>query len=326
MKKTISIFSGIYIALLLVFVATGFFLQAQENTSVIQGSITASERRISAKIPGRVAEVKVKEGQQVSAGDVIFRLESPELDAKMDQARAALAAKTALKNRADKGARFEEINMAEDAWLRAKIAAELSSKTRERIENLYNEGLVPLQKLDEALAQQKSSNYLAQSAFQRLQMGRSGTEDELKSAAGSEQTIAEAMLAEVAAAYAETVITSSHKGRVTEVLIHEGEISPAGFPVVTLVDMTDAWVRFHVQETEINQYKEGSIISVFIPALSKRVILEVSYISIVGEYGNWKASKMGEFDIKTFEVRARPLNYDVDWRLGMTVIIEQDHS
>jgi HlyD family secretion protein len=321
MKRSTSIITAVYILGLVGFIAHGYSTQTNQPSSIIQGTVEAPEIRISAKIPGRVADIYVHEGQKVAKGDLIFSLESPELEAKRAQAQALIDAKTALSERAQRGARSEEVQIAKDNLARARTGEELAKKSLQRIQNLYNDGLIPAQDLDEAQAKATAAKFARQAAEQQNEMAQNGTERELIDAAHSDLQAAEGVLAEVEAALAETQIHAQRSGIVTDVLIHAGEISPAGFPVVTLVDMDRAYVRFHVLEDQLSQFKQDETVNVLLPGLDKNASLTISDVSVMGDYANWRASTPGEYDLRTFEIQARPAQPQADWRVGLTAVI-----
>lgn len=306
----------------------GYVDQMQAPDPVLQGTVDARTVRISAKVAGRVSTLSVREGDQVAVGDPVFELSSPELEARLKQARAAVAAKSAMSQRAERGARQEELAQARDQWQRARASADLAEKTAQRVRNLHADGLVSQQRLDEAETKAESARLAAEAARQQFVQAQNGTEDELKAAAASETDAAEGALDEVQALIDETRLTAPAPGEVTEVLVHPGEIAPAGFPVVTLTDLDDSWVRFHVREDRLSDYTPGTTVQGYLPALDKTVSLEVSYVSPLGEYATWRATHTGEADLRTFEVRARPADAQPDWRAGMTVVLsaEPDHG
>ncbi len=322
MKRSTSLITAVYILGLVAFIVYGYNKSFAPTEAVIQGTIEAPEIRISAKIAGRVSEIFVHEGQRVKAGDLIFALETPELEAKRSQAQAAIDAKTALSERAVRGARDEEVQIAKDNLARAQTAEELAIKSIERIQNLYNDGLIPAQDLDEAQAKMTSAKFARQAAEQQYEMALNGTEQELIEAAQGDLQVAKGVMAEVQAALAETQIRANRDGIVTDVLIHEGEISPAGFPVVTIVNIEDAYVRFHVVEDKLKRFEEGKRITTFLPGLDREEELTISYISVLGDYANWSASEPGEYDLRTFEIQARPTTVQSDWRVGLTAVIQ----
>lgn len=321
MKRSISMLTAAYLLGLIAFIGYGYFLLDTPQAEILQATVEAPEIRISAKIPGRVENIHVKEGQTVSQNDEIFSLTSPELAAKRAQALALIEAKQALKERAKRGARNEELQMAKDNVTRAKTNAELAQKSLTRVQNLFNDGLVSAQNLDEASAAATSATFAHQSAQQRYQMAQNGTESELIAAAESDLRAAKGVLAEVDAALAETKIISRYAGMVSQVLIHEGEIAPAGFPVVTLTDMSQAYLRFHIREDRLQDFKLDKVFSAYFPGLDQHHELKVSYVSVLGDYATWRASKAGDYDLRTFEVQAKPIQPIAQWRVGLSAVI-----
>ncbi|TXR51939.1 HlyD family secretion protein [Reinekea thalattae] len=322
MKRPTRTITIIYLIALLGFICFGYFTQTRNSADVIQAHFDAPELRISAKIAGRVGSIEVEEGDVLAPGDLVFTLDSPEIDAKLTQVQALIEAKQAMKARANRGARAEEVAIAKDSMLRAQAGAELAQKSLARLQNLYDDGLVSEQKLDEAQAQAQSSQYLLEAAQEQYQLALKGTEEELKEAAESDLKAAQGQLAEVQAAIDETRISATDAGEVTSILINEGEIAPAGFPVVTLIDMQQAYIRFHLTEDQLSFFTKGSQFNAYLPAFDKEVEFTVYYVSSMGSYATWRASKPGDYDLKTFEVRARPAMIDDNWRAGMSAIIE----
>ncbi|GGX53928.1 HlyD family secretion protein [Saccharospirillum salsuginis] len=328
MNNKAMIFSLVYLCGLGGVLGYGYMDQMQAPEPVLQGTVDARTVRISAKLAGRVSELSVREGDRLAVGDPVFELSSPELDARLRQARAAVAAKSAMSQRAERGARQEELAQARDQWQRARAAFELAEKTAGRVRNLHDDGLVSQQRLDEAETRAESARLAAEAARQQYVQAQNGTEDELKAAAASETDAAKGALDEVRALLAETHMTAPAAGEVTEVLVHPGEIAPAGFPVVTLTDLNDSWVRFHVREDRLDDFKPGQAMSGYVPALDQTIELTVSYVSPLGEYATWRATHTGEADLRTFEVRALPTTDRPDWRAGMSVLLstEPDHG
>ena len=323
MKRSTSIITIVYLLGLLAFIGFGYFTQDQDQTNIIQAHFDAPEQRVSAKIAGRIGHVVVEEGDLLQPGDLVFTLNSPELDAKKSQLEALIAAKTAMKDRAERGARSEEIAMAKDNLLRATAAAELAEKSLARVQNLFNDGLISEQQLDETEAQAKSALYAKEAANEQYQMALKGTEEELKDAAESDLKAALAQMEELEVAMAETRITATDAGEVTSILINDGEIAPAGFPVVTLIDMSQAYIRFHITEDLLSQFTAGTQFEAYLPSFDKNVSFTVYYVSSMGSYSTWQASKPGDYDLKTFEVRARPDQVEPGYRAGMSAIIDR---
>ncbi len=293
---------------------------------LVQGEAEATEIKIATKIPARVQRIHVAEGDRVGHGDVLVTLASPETEAKLAQAEAAREAATAQRDKADTGAREEEIRQAYNVWQRAKHAAELAETTAGRVERLYADGVLPEQRRDEAVARWKSAREAAEAARAVYDMARSGTREEDRRAAEALAAQAAGAVTEVEAYLAETRLESPIEGEVSVVVAEEGELAAAGFPLMTLLDLSDIWVSFNLREDRLGALRMGSRMWARIPALADREVeVKVSYIAAQGDYATWRAtSASGGFDLRTFEVRARPLAPVEGLRPGMSAIVDWD--
>lgn len=293
---------------------------------MVQGEVDAKEIKVASKIPGRIAKILVKEGQAVKKGDTLILINSPEIRAKMEQARAAQKAAGAQRDKADKGARTQEVEAAFNMWQKAKAGSELATKTYQRVKNLYNDGVVPLQKLDEAEANMKASKTTEEAAKAQYQMAEEGARKEDKSAATALWEQASGVVAEVEAYMDATVITAPSDGEVVTIVSEEGELVGTGFPIITLVDLSDEWVTFNLREDLMPKVRMGMEIPAIVPALgNKEVNIKVDYINALGEFATWHATKTsGDFDQRTFEVRAVPATKIDGLRPGMSVLVNWD--
>jgi HlyD family secretion protein len=314
------------VLLVLALLAAGLRLAFRPQPVLLEGEVEATEIDVAAKVPGRVESVAIKLGQSVERGALLFTLESPELRAKLTQAEGARDAAGALSRKADTGARLEEIRAAEQQWQRAQAAADLAAVTLERIERLHREGIVPRQRRDEAEAQTKAARAAAASAQALHEMAVSGAREEDRTAAAAVASQAGGAVTEVEAYLAETQIKAPHAGEVSSLLIDPGEIAPAGFPVVTLVDLTDIWVVFQIREDLLAGIGLGTELTGRVPALGNReVTFKVDYLAALGAFATWRAtSASAGFDLKTFEIRARPIEPVAGLRPGMSVIVRRD--
>jgi len=301
-----------------------FYKAYQPKAIVLQGEIDAQSYHLGSKVAGRVGKIFVKKGDIVQKGDKVFTITSPEVAAKLLQAKAAQEAANAQKMQTQKGARTQEIRAARDQWEKAKSAANLMKKTYNRIEKLYKDGVVSQQKRDEVYTKYKAAIYDESAAKQVALMTQEGAREEVKKAASAEERVYEAKVQEVNTYVKETTQYAFHKGEVSQVLIHSGELAPTGFPVVSILDMHDAWARFAVREDYLNHFKIGKEFKVHIPALnSKTYTFKVSYIAVMGDYATWRATESGKgFDMKSFEVELRPTNPIENLRVGMSVLLE----
>jgi HlyD family secretion protein len=196
--------------------------------------------------------------------------------------------------------------------------------TYERIERLYKEGVVSQQKRDEVYTKYKAAKYDSSAAKQMAIMAKEGARVEVKKAASAQERVYKAKVDEVNAFIKETSQRSFHKGEVTQVLIHEGELSPTGFPVVSIIDINDSWARFSVREDYLKKFKQGKLFQARIPALGEKSYpFKVTYIAVMGDFATWRATESGKgFDMKSFEVELRPLKPIKDLRVGMSVLLE----
>jgi HlyD family secretion protein len=324
MRKSPLIMLAVIVLALVSWLSYTFWLAYQPKPERIQGQIEAQQYNISSKIAGRVNEVLVKKGDQVKKGDLIFSILSPEIDAKLMQAKAGEEAAGALAQQAETGARKQEIQAAFDQWKKAKTASSLYQKTFKRIENLYQEGVVAEQKKDEAYTQWQASKYTENAAYQMYNMAKEGARDETKRAASEKVKMAAGAVAEVEAYAADTKIESWNNGEVTQILLQSGELAPQGFPVVSIVDMHDAWAVFHVREDRLHQFAQGAVFKAEIPAIgSDKVEFTVTHVSVMGDFATWRATDTAQgFDMRTFEIEARPVKPIADLRVGMSVLIE----
>ncbi len=314
------------VAFLILLVVLGYGLRLAFTPKVeqLQGQIEAREYNVSSKVPGRVAKVLVRRGDNVDDGDLLFTIDSPELDAKLMQAQGGRDAAKAMQLEADNGARKQQVAASKEQWLKAKAAETLAETTYKRVEALFDEGVLARQKRDEAFTQWQAAKYTQQAAYAMYQMADEGAREETKAAAAGNARMAEGAVNEVSAIMADSQMRAPKSGEITEVLLQAGELAPSGFPVVSLVDMTDAWAVFQVREDKLKDYKVGQELPVFIPALDNTYRFSITHISVMGNFATWRATETGhDFDMRTFEMELRPIEPIADLRVGMTTLIVQ---
>ena len=304
-------------------VGYSFYQAYQPQPVKLQGQIDAQQYSISSKVPGRIDEVLVRKGDSVEKGELIFSLLSPEIDAKLEQAKAGEKAAGALAQEAENGARTQQIQAAKDQWLKAKAAADLMEKTYQRVNNLYNDGVVAEQKRDEAKTQWQAAKYTESAAFQMYQLAQEGARDETKVAAAQKALMAAGAVAEVEAYAKDTQIHSWFSGEVSQVLLSSGELAPQGFPVVTVIDTKDAWAILNVREDMLKHFEKGSQFEAYLPALDKSLTFQVTHIAVMGDFATWRSTDAAQgFDLRTFEVEARPVDTNETLRMGMSLVVE----
>ena len=302
----------------------GFFM-LRKGPEIIQGQAEVDEYRVSSKVPGRILEFRVKEGQTVQAGDTLAILEAPDIAAKMEQARAAEAAAQAQNEKAIKGARQEQIQAAYEMWQKAQAGVDIAEKSYKRVKNLFEQGVMPAQKLDEVTAQRNAAIATEKAAKAQYTMAKNGAEREDKMAAAALVERAKGAVAEVESYVKETFLIAQAAGEVSEIFPKTGELVGTGAPIMNIAILKDMWVTFNVREDLLKNLTMGAEFEAIVPALDNKAIkLKVDYMKDLGTYAAWKATKTtGQFDLKTFEVRARPMEIVEGLRPGMSVIIKK---
>ena len=278
-----------------------------EPEEVIQGQAETSDYRISSKIPARVLEIKVSEGDVVSRGDTLVILEAPDVRAKLAQAEAAYNAARAIEQKARTGARQEQIQGAYELWQKAIAGREVAEKTYNRVNRLFESGVMAEQKRDEALANYRAMIASEKAAKSQYDMAVNGSRHEDISAAQAQVSRAEGAVSEVASYIDETVLVASADGVVTEIFPEEGELVGAGAPIMNVSKTDDMWFTFNVREDMLPGLSVGKEVTVYVPAYDKEIKVKVTRIKEVGSFATWKATKaLDKFDLKTFELQAYP--------------------
>jgi HlyD family secretion protein len=293
---------------------------------IIQGEVDANEVRISGKLAGRIQEIFVEEGNSVNIGDTLVLLNSPELYAKLDQAEAAENAAKAQNEKAIKGARAEQIQGAYEIWQKAKAGLDIAQKSYERVKKLFENEVVSAQKFDETEAFYKAAVATERAAKSQYVMAKNGAEREDKLSAKALVDRAKGAVSEVEAYIPETKLISPINGEISEIYPKQGELVGQGAPIMSIVDLNNCWITINLREDQLAGYKIGSQIKVSIPAIkADNVLFRVTYIKALGSYATWKATKMtGEYDVKTFEIRAKPVTKVEGMRPGMSVLMEEN--
>ncbi|AGH82088.1 secretion protein HlyD family protein [Psychromonas sp. CNPT3] len=319
-NRLLSAIATIFIVL---FLSYGAYLAYSPKTEVLQGQIEAREYNISSKVPGRIEQVMVKRGDHVQAGDILYAINSPELSAKLMQAEGGRDAANAMLLQADNGARKQQIQASKEQWKKASVAEKLAKTTYNRVQSLFDEGVIARQKRDEAFTQWQASKYTKQAAFVMYQMSREGARAETKAAAAGQVRVAEGMVNEVNAVLKDSQMRAPISAEVSEVLLQKGELAPSGFPVVSLIDMQDAWAVFQIREDQLKKFQQGNKVMLSIPALEKEAEFVVTYIAVMANFATWRATENGhDFDMRTFQVELKPSQRIENLRVGMSVLLQ----
>ena len=308
-----------------VIVALIGFLALGRDPEVIQGEMEVEEYRVSSKVPGRILELRVKEGDMVKAGDTLAILEAPDVKAKMMQAQNAADAAAAMEQMAKNGARKEMIQSAFQLLQQAKAGFEVAEKSYNRIKRLYDDGVVSAQKYDETEAMYKSAQAQVKAAQSQYDMAVSGARLEERQAASATAGQARGAVQEVTSYINETVQIAQMAGEVSDVYPKVGELVGTGSPIMTISVMDDTWATFNIREDQLKGLAVGTEITVNVPALDKEMKMQIYHMKDKGSFAVWKATKAsGQYDQKTFEVKARPTTAVKDVRPGMSVIVKSE--
>ena len=311
-------------ATVVILVAIIGFFTLGKTPEIVQGEIEVSEYRVSSKLPGRILELRVKEGDYVRVGDTLAILEAPEVNAQEKAAEAQQQAAAAMSDMADKGARKEQIQAAYQLWQQALAAADIAQKSYERVQNLFDQGVMSAQKRDEAFAGYKAREAQVKAAKSQYDMAKNGAREEEKRAAKKQAQAAEGAANVVRSLLRETVQISNVEGEVSSVYPKEGELVGTGSPIMSISIMKDLWGTFNIREDQLNGMKVGDTFKAYAPAFNKEINMKVFYIKDQGSYAVWKATKTnGQYDLKTFEVKARPTQKFEGLRPGMSLVIRE---
>jgi HlyD family secretion protein len=312
----------VLLAAILLIAVVGWFI-LKPKAEILQGQVEVNEVRVSGKVPGRILELRAEEGQAVRKGDTLVILDSPEVIAKLEQAHAAEDAAQAQNAKAIKGARQEQIASALALWQKAKAGLDIAEKSYSRMQNLFDKGVVSAQKRDEADANYQAMKATEQAALSQYQMAKNGAEKEDKMAAEALVNRAKGAVNEVESYVSETYLLSPIDGEISEIFPKTGELVGTGAPIMNVMDKKNAWVVFNIREDLLKKLTVGTTFTAYVPALDKEIQLTVYYMKDMGSYASWKATKTkGQYDLKTFEVKAKPDAYVEGLYPGMSVVVK----
>ena len=323
MKKG-NLLASIGVAALLIFLTYTVWILSRPKPIEVQGEVEATQIKVASKLIGRIDSLPIHKGDFVKKGQLLFTLKSPEIDAKLDQAKAALKGAKAQNSKAIAGADIEDIQAAHDNYLKAQSAFELAQKTFDRVSNLYKEGVLPAQKRDEAETQFKVSRETVSAAKAIWEKAKKGARIEDKESAVSLVDRAQGAIKEIETYLNETDIYAPIDGEVSNIIAESGELVNAGYPVVTIMKLNDSWITFNLREDLLASIRMGSVFPAKFPALgNKEIQLKVTYINPLGSFATWNATKTtGDFDMKTFEIHAIPVEKIEGLRPGMSALVD----
>jgi len=316
------VFAALILLAMVIIVIVGLCIP--DKAEIIQGEIETTDYRVSSKVPARVLEIRVEEGDIVKKGDTLAILESPEVSAKLEQAEAVYKAAQALDEKARNGAQKEQITGAYELWQKAIAGLDVAEKSYKRVCNLFEKGVISEQKRDEAKAQYEAMVATEKAAKSQYEMAKNGARIEDKKAAAAKLAQAGGAVSEVNAYVGETILLAMEDGQVTEIFPEIGELVGSGAPIMNVAMTGKVWATFNVREDYLPTLEVGKEIEAYVPALGKDVKVRISRIKNVGNFATWKATKAADgWDLKMFEVRAVPVDSEMNnAHSGMSIIIK----
>lgn len=323
-EKKYNLILGLVVLVAVIIVAglIGLFTLRPEPY-IIAGEAEATEYRVSGKVPGRIETFFYEEGDQVRKGDTVVVIDSPEVRAKLAQAMGARNAAEAQNQKAITGAREEQKAGAYEIWQKALVGERIYKQSYERVQRLYEKGVVSEQKRDEVKAQYDAAVATARAAKTQYNMAMNGAQKEDKMAAAALVERADGAIQEVNGYLGELYLTAPCDGEVTERFPKVGELVGSGSPIMSIVDLKDAWFTFAVREDLLADMVVGSTLNVRVPALGEQLHpVRITHIKVMGSYATWRTTKEnGGYDRRTFDVKCKPINEIPNLRPGMTAIV-----
>ena len=298
------------------------FLFLNKPADIIEGQADATSVRISGKLPGRVMDIYVSEGDMVHAGDTLVHIHSSLAEAKLMQAEGMETVARTQDRKVDAGTRIQIINSARGLVEQAEAAVTITKKTYDRLQNLYSEGVISEQKRDEAKAAYDAAVAGRDAAKSQLELAIAGAQKEDKESAAAMVNVAKGGVAEVQSMLEDQYLVAPCDGQIDQIYPEVSELVMLGAPIMSLLKTSDKWMTFNVREDLLKDMPLGGEIEVMIPALDKKKVkAKIYYSRDLGSYATWQATKAtGQWDSKTFEIKARPLEDLPELRPGMTVV------
>lgn len=297
------------------------FLFLNKPAPILEGQVEGTTVRISGKLPGRIADFYVAEGDTVKAGDTLVRIHSALVEAQLTQAEAMQDVAKAQDKKIDAGTRQQIIQAAYELVQQAKAGVSITKKTYERMQNLYAEGVISEQKRDEAKAAYDAAVAAQGAAESQYSLAKQGAQSEDKASAAALVSAAGGGVEQVKALLEDSYLVAPYDGIIDQIYPQASELVATGAPIISLLKMDDRYITFNVREDHLSDFAMGSSVEVEIPALDmKKVDTKVYYIRDMGSYATWQASKStGDWNTRTFQVKVRPESMD-NLRPGMSVI------
>ena len=317
----------IVVVLLLGLIAYGLWKAYLPKTIELQGRVESETVHISTKVPSRIEEFYVTEGQTVKKGQAVVRFVSPELEAKKEQAQAALQSAMAFHSTVYRGTQQENIDTLYANWQAMKTQAELAATTYKRGENLYQQGVISRQRRDEMLAAQTSAREMAEAAYQQYARAKRGSTEQQKSTADAQVAMAQAAVKKANALHQETKLYSPTDGTVSKTYGKPTELVATGIPVVSIIEDHDLWVSLNIREDMYSSIYKNKTLDGFIPALNRKASFKVKNIDAEGDFATIKTTRQtGGYDIRSFKFHLVPEQSIPDLKVGMSVLFKIEEA
>ena len=317
----------IVVVLLLGLIAYGLWKAYLPKTIELQGRVESETVHISTKVPSRIEEFYVTEGQTVKKGQAVVRFVSPELEAKKEQAQAALQSAMAFHSTVYRGTQQENIDTLYANWQAMKTQAELAATTYKRGENLYQQGVISRQRRDEMLAAQTSAREMAEAAYQQYARAKRGSTEQQKSTADAQVAMAQAAVKKANALDQETKLYSPTDGTVSKIYGKPTELVATGIPVVSIIEDHDLWVSLNIREDMYSSIYKNKTLDGFIPALNRKASFKVKNIDAEGDFATIKTTRQtGGYDIRSFKFHLVPEQSIPDLKVGMSVLFKIEEA
>ena len=322
-NKIINAIVGVFVILVILGVALWYM--SAPSISYLQGQVEAKQINVASKIPGRIEQILVEEGDVVEADQLLAVISTPEIDSQLAQAKSVKTAAEAIDEKVDKGARSQEILATYNIWQQAKAAKELAHTTYKRLDNLYKDKVIATQKRDEAYTQYQVALNAESAAKANYDMVKSGARSEDKKVAKAQVNQAQDAVNTVTIIKNEGHVKAPQKGEILTIMPNTGELVNMGYPIINLIDVDDVWVYFNIKETMLSKFKMGTNFEAIIPGLNnKKIQLQVKYVAAQGDYATWNATKsQGDFDMRTFLIKAYPVQKIEGLRPGMSALVNE---
>lgn len=314
----------IVVIMLVVLVSMVGIMSMCHKPVVLQGQVEATEIRISGKLPGRIDTFYVSEGQRVKVGDTLVLINSPEAWAKLQQATAMENVAKYQNEKVDAGTRLQIVRTAEELWNKSKSDLQLAKVTYRRIQALYNDSVVSLQRMDEVKAMYKAALAAEHASYQQYLLAKDGAQQEDKESARSLVNAAQGTVNEVQSLLLDARLAAPADGEIATVYVKRGELVGAGTPIMNLVVLDDIHIVLNVREDYLSRFQMGEVFVGKVPALDgDEIVFRIYYISPLGSFATWKSNLQGgNYDMRTFEIKAKPVEKIDGLRPGMSVLVE----